>query len=54
MNDYIKQVVKKRMEFLEMQEREIENYIENIKEKLIKEEEKLKKIREEKKALKEG
>lgn len=53
MNAYIKQVVENRLEFLEMQEQEIENYTDNIKKQLIKEEEKLKKMREEKNAFKE-
>lgn len=53
MNPYVKQVIESRLEFLEMQEREIENSIDNIKKELTRQEDKLKKIHEEKNALKE-
>ncbi|MEK5390201.1 hypothetical protein NSQ59_07425 [Margalitia sp. FSL K6-0131] len=51
MNEYVKQMVKARLEFLEMEEREIVDNISHIKDQLNKQEEKLKVLREEKAAL---
>ncbi|WP_165786768.1 hypothetical protein [Heyndrickxia camelliae] len=51
MNAYVKQIVKARLEFLEMEEREIEDNIIMVNDILREQEEKLKKIREEKAAL---
>lgn len=51
MNAYVKQMVEHRLDYLGMEEKEIESHIAGLKEQLSKQEEKLKKIREEKKAL---
>ncbi|MDX1769937.1 MAG: hypothetical protein R3328_00280 [Planococcaceae bacterium] len=51
MNVYVKRMVDSRLEYLESEEQEIEKDINHLKEVLIKEEAKLKLVREEKAAL---